>query len=179
MSKIKSIIILVVVAVLVIGLGLLIFPLNGQDSFAIGKSNYDFFWVSKSIKLGLDLEGGMYVVYAMDLEEIDPDQRDSAVEGTIANLEALLFSKGYTEATVTRQGNDKLRVEIPSVEDTASLMALIGDEEKAGYKTVTGTASVDAESGKNYFIRSDVGNHKFVIKQQENCFYEEQINRLL
>ena len=33
------------------------------------------------------------------------------------------------------------------------LMALIGDEEKAGYKTVTGTASVDAESGKNYFIR--------------------------
>lgn len=59
------------------------------------------------------------------------------------------------------------------------LMALIGDEEKAGYKTVTGTASVDAESGKNYFIRSDVGNHKFVIKQQENCFYEEQINRLL
>ncbi len=59
------------------------------------------------------------------------------------------------------------------------LMALIGDEEKAGYKTVTGTASVDAESGKNYFIRSDAGNHKFVIKQQENCFYEEQINRLL
>ena len=59
------------------------------------------------------------------------------------------------------------------------LMALIGDEEKAGYKTVTGTASVDAESGKNYFIRSDVGNHKFVIKQHENCFYEEQINRLL
>ena len=59
------------------------------------------------------------------------------------------------------------------------LMALIGDEEKAGYKTVTGTASVDAESGKNYFIRSDAGKHKFVIKQQENCFYEEQINRLL
>ena len=59
------------------------------------------------------------------------------------------------------------------------LMALIGDEEKAGYKTVTGTASVDAESGKNYFIRSDVGNHKFVIKKREDHFYEEQINRLL
>ena len=147
MSKIKSIIILVVVAVLVIGLGLLIFPLNGQDSFAIGKSNYDFFWVSKSIKLGLDLEGGMYVVYAMDLEEIDPDQRDSAVEGTIANLEALLFSKGYTEATVTRQGNDKLRVEIPSVEDTASLMALIGEPAELEFRDESGNVLI--EGGKH------------------------------
>jgi hypothetical protein len=59
------------------------------------------------------------------------------------------------------------------------LMALIGDEEKAGYKTVVGTASVDAESGKNYFIRSDAGTHKFVIKKREDHFYEEQINRLL
>jgi hypothetical protein len=59
------------------------------------------------------------------------------------------------------------------------LMALIGDEEKAGYKTAVGTASVDAESGKNYFIRSDAGTHKFVIKKREDHFYEEQINRLL
>ena len=59
------------------------------------------------------------------------------------------------------------------------LMSLIGDEEKAGYKTVVGTASVDAESGKNYFVRSSTGKHKFVIKQRENGFYEERINRLL
>ena len=147
MSKIKSIIILVVVAVLVIGLGLLIFPLNGQDSFAIGKSNYDFYWVSKSIKLGLDLEGGMYVVYTMDLEDIDSDQRDSAVDGTIANLEALLFSKGYTEATVTRQGNDKIRVEIPSVDDTASLMALIGEPAELEFRDESGTVLI--EGGKH------------------------------
>ena len=146
-SKTKSIIILVIIAVLVIGLALLIFPLNGQDSFAIGKSNYDFYWVSKSIKLGLDLEGGMYVVYAMDLEDIDPDQRDSAVEGTISNLEALLFSKGYTEATVTRQGNDKLRVEIPSVNDTESLMALLGEPADLEFRDESGKVVI--EGGKH------------------------------
>ena len=59
------------------------------------------------------------------------------------------------------------------------LMGLIGDEEKAGYEIVTGTASVDPETGKNYFVRSDSGKHKFVIKQRENRFYEEHINRLL
>ena len=59
------------------------------------------------------------------------------------------------------------------------IMSLIGDEEKAGYITVSGTASVDAESGRNYFIKNNTGKHKFVIKQRENCFYEEQIDRLL
>ncbi len=147
MSKTKSIIILVVLMVLVVGLTLLIFPLNGQDSFAIGNSNYDFRWVSKSIKLGLDLEGGMYVVYSMDLDSIETDQRDVAVEGTISNLEALLFSKGYTEATVTRQGNNKLRVEIPSVDDTASLMALLGEPAELEFKDESGNVLV--EGGKH------------------------------
>ncbi len=59
------------------------------------------------------------------------------------------------------------------------LLSLIGDEEKAGYETVTGTASVDPETGKNYFVRDVSGKHKFVIKRHENHFYEEQINRLL
>ncbi|MBO4980205.1 MAG: hypothetical protein J6D16_07340 [Clostridia bacterium] len=56
------------------------------------------------------------------------------------------------------------------------LMALIGDEEAAGYTVVAGVASVDAETGKNYFVRDHSGKHKFVIKQRENRFYEEQIN---
>ena len=58
-------------------------------------------------------------------------------------------------------------------------MALTGDEEKAGYETVTGTASVDPKTGKNYFVRSADGNHRFVIKKHENRFYAEQIDRLL
>ena len=59
------------------------------------------------------------------------------------------------------------------------LMALIGDEEKAGYRTVSGTASVDEHTGANYFKRSPTGLHKFVIKKYENAYYEEQINRIL
>ena len=59
------------------------------------------------------------------------------------------------------------------------LMGLIGDEEKAGYDTVTGTASLDHETGENYFLRKESGKHKIVIKKHEDHFYEEQINRLL
>jgi len=57
------------------------------------------------------------------------------------------------------------------------LMALIGDEEKAGYKTVRGWASLDAESGQNYFKRDENGGHCFVVKARPNEYYKEEINR--
>ena len=55
-------------------------------------------------------------------------------------------------------------------------MAIIGDEESAGYTTVSGTATVDGATGANYFVPSPNGKHKFVIKKYENEFYEKQIN---
>ena len=59
------------------------------------------------------------------------------------------------------------------------LMALIGDEEAAGYDTVTGTASVKSEDGTNYFAVSDCGKHKFVIKKYANDYYRDRINRMI
>lgn len=58
-------------------------------------------------------------------------------------------------------------------------MALIGDEDAAGYTTVCGTARVDAQTGLNYFTRDEKGKHRFVVKKFENSYYEEQINNLL
>ena len=45
--------------------------------------------------------------------------------------------------------------------------------------TVTGTASVNEQTGANYFKPNANGIHKFVIKKYENDYYEEQINNLL
>ena len=59
------------------------------------------------------------------------------------------------------------------------LMALVGDEELAGYRTVSGTASVDEQTGANYFVPNVCGRHKFVLKNYENAYYEDQINNLL
>ncbi len=59
------------------------------------------------------------------------------------------------------------------------LMALIGDEEKAGYEVVRGTATLDAEDGRNYFERSEGGRHCFVIKAHSDEYYKEQINTLI
>ena len=140
-TKKKAIVIAVVLALIMITLALFIFPLNGQDSFQIGNSNYDFYWISKSLRLGLDLEGGMYVVYEMDLEGVEnPDQ---AVESTIANLESILASNNYTEATVTRQGSNMLRVEVPAVQNTETLMNLLGEPAELEFRDSEGSVLIE------------------------------------
>ncbi len=139
MSKARATIFLVVLTILIVLLLLFTVPLNGQDSFPIGNSDYDFYWISKSIDLGLDLKGGLYAVYKADTSDFETTSAaDAAVEGVISNLSALLASKGYTEASVTKEGDNNIRVEVPNISDTEALMSLIGDPATLILKDYTG-----------------------------------------
>lgn len=60
-----------------------------------------------------------------------------------------------------------------------ALMAVIGDEEKAGYDTVTGKARLDAETGGNYFTEDENGTHKYVKMKFNPDYYADMINSLI
>ena len=60
-----------------------------------------------------------------------------------------------------------------------TLLAIIGDEEKAGYSVKTGTASVDKITGANYFKTDENGKHKFVIKEMPDEYYVRAINDIV
>ena len=57
-------------------------------------------------------------------------------------------------------------------------LALANDNEKAGYKTVKGYASVD-KNGKNYFRCRKDGKDEYVIKAKEDSYYSDLINDLI
>ncbi len=57
-----------------------------------------------------------------------------------------------------------------------ALMAVIGDEERAGYSAVTGKARLDAESGRNYFTEDKNGLHKYVVMKYPCEYYQKMIN---
>ena len=59
------------------------------------------------------------------------------------------------------------------------LMALVGDEEAAGYRVVRGKASVRAEDGANFFAEAPDGLHGYVVKTHEDAFYQAWIDRLI
>ena len=59
------------------------------------------------------------------------------------------------------------------------LMALIGDEKEAGYDTVTGTASVNEQTGANFFDERSDGSHKYVVRLHGSDYYKDKINEIL
>ena len=58
------------------------------------------------------------------------------------------------------------------------LMAIINDEEKAGYDVVCGTARADAGTGANNFTVGE-GIHKYVVKKFDDSYYADMINELI
>lgn len=92
-------------------------------TFHFGLTTFKSF--GSAIKLGLDLKGGIYAVYEMDSTE-DTTNLSNRMAGTRTRLENLLTSKGYTEATVVKEGSTRLRVEVPDVDDPGNIFDIIG-----------------------------------------------------
>ena len=67
----------------------------------------------------------------------------------------------------------------PSWDPMTALYAIVGDAGKAGYRRVSGTASVDPKTGQNSFIACDGGRHSYLVKEKEDRFYKEQIDEIL
>ncbi len=77
----------------------------------------------KNINLGLDLAGGVSVVYQAE-EGSDPTTDE--MNGALAVIQRRLDAKGYTEASAYIDGTDRIRVDIPGVEDANEAVSEIG-----------------------------------------------------
>ncbi len=88
----------------------------------IGK--YDVKPLTEAVQQGLDLRGGVYALY--EAQNTDIEEFDTKMSTTIDILRARLDGKGYTEATIAREGNARIRVEIPEVEDPNAILDIIG-----------------------------------------------------
>ena len=117
--KTKALISLIAILVIACLVGFL-----GLNGFGKGRMiNYLKPW-SEAISLGLDLRGGVYTVYQAD--DTSVDDFDAKMNSTVNILISRLTRQGFTEATVTRQGNDRIRVEIPNVSDPNQILSIIG-----------------------------------------------------
>ncbi len=72
----------------------------------------------KGVQLGLDLQGGIHIVYQADLSAIEPDQRADALDGAKAVLENRVNPLGVTEPLIQIQGEDRIIIELPGVDIT-------------------------------------------------------------
>ncbi len=112
----KSIITLCIVVLLVAVVGTL--AIGGTQ---VGK--YIVKPVGQAISLGLDLRGGIYAVY---LGDTTAENFDEQMDATVTIMRNRLTSAGYTEANITRQGSDRIRIEIPDVQDPNEILEIVG-----------------------------------------------------
>ena len=104
-----------------------------------------------NIRQGLDLQGGVSILYQADIENPSTENMNAAND----LLRRRLDDRGYTEATTVQEGVGQIRVDIPGVEDAEAAVAQIGASamltftDAAGNVLLTGEHVARATSGVN------------------------------
>ena len=107
MNRRNSLVFLAVLIIFVLAM-LVVFPV---EDGTIG---------GRDVRLGLDLQGGVHIVYEADLSAVEPGDEDEAVDGAAAILENRVNPLGVTEPVIQKLGGDRILVELPglSISDT-------------------------------------------------------------
>lgn len=86
---------------------------------------YDIGRIGDHVHYGLDLTGGVNVVLQAEGTD-DAEVTEEKMESTIAAIKKRVDSMGVSEATVTKQGDDRIRVSIPAIQDAQEALDMIG-----------------------------------------------------
>jgi preprotein translocase subunit SecD len=114
--------------------------------------------LSLSIKQGLDLQGGTHIVLqAVDTPEAKVDE--DAVQRVMQIIERRINELGLTEPIVQRQGERRIIVELPGINEPDKAIDLIGKTALLEFKD---------ESGKTVLTGKDLKDAKAQIDQNRN-----------
>ncbi|MEF9917921.1 MAG: protein translocase subunit SecD [Eubacterium sp.] len=86
---------------------------------------YDVGKIGDHVHYGLDLTGGVNVVLQAEATD-DSGITTEKMDSTVAAIKKRVDSMGVSEATVAKQGEDRIRVSIPSVQDQQQALDMIG-----------------------------------------------------
>ena len=117
---------------------------------------------ARNIKLGLDLSGGVSVTYQTVGDE-EPSAEDMA--DTIYKLQQRVQNYS-TEASVYKEGNNRINIEIPGVTDAGRVLEELGKpgslefQLSDGTKVLDGSEVASAQAGSR---KDSYGNSEFVV----------------
>lgn len=103
------------------------------------------FSANSGIKQGLDLSGGSVITY----EAITDTATDDQMSTVVSMLRKRLDNLGYTEATITKQGTKRVRIEIPDISDPEDAVAKIGATAKLTFTDKDGNVILDGADVKD------------------------------
>jgi len=111
MARRNTIVFFILLAIFAFAVCAIIYPMFGREE----------------MRLGLDLQGGIHMVYQADFSDVEPGTEAEAMNGAIAVIERRINVLGVTEPLVQKQGSDRILVELPGVSEAEKAKGLIGE----------------------------------------------------
>ncbi len=71
---------------------------------------------NKNFLLGLDLKGGLDLLYEADLSSVESGSEDEVMDGVVAVIANRINPLGVTEPVIERQGENRIRVQLPGLD---------------------------------------------------------------
>jgi len=89
-----------------------------------------------AIKLGLDLQGGMYLLLEVDKSKLGPAEAKNAVDQAMQIIRNRIDQFGVAEPTIQKQGDNRILVQLPGLLDQGRAKELIGQTALLEFKIV-------------------------------------------
>ncbi|SHF24079.1 preprotein translocase subunit SecD [Thermoanaerobacter uzonensis DSM 18761] len=133
--------------------------------FGINAGNYSISPVQKHIRLGLDLRGGVYV-----LEEAQGNVTQDAINKAIAVIRNRVDALGVTQPVIAQQGSNRIRVELPGMNDPDRAIQVIGK---------TAQLKFVGPDGKVILTGANVKDSKAVYAQTQTGVQQPEVTLVL
>src|SRR5882762_9379571 len=104
----------------------------------------------KAIKLGLDLQGGMYLLLEVDTSKLGPAEAKNAVDQAMQIIRNRVDQFGVAEPSIQRQGENRILIQLPGLLDQERAKSLIGQTALLEFKLLK-----TEEESKALFDRID------------------------
>jgi SecD/SecF fusion protein len=118
--------------------------------------------LGKQMKYGLDINGGVYVLLEAETDE-KGTEKSKVMEQTKSVLENRVNAMGISEASVSIEGDNRIRVEMPGVEDADEAIKQIGRTAQLKFLLADGTVVMTGDNVKDCTIASDSDNGGYEI----------------
>ncbi len=118
--------------------------------------------LGKQMKYGLDINGGVYVLLEADTDE-KGTEKTKVMEQTKSVLENRVNAMGISEASVSIEGDNRIRVEMPGVEDADEAIKQIGRTAQLKFLLADGSVVMTGDNVKDCTIASDSDNGGYEI----------------
>jgi preprotein translocase subunit SecD len=125
--------------------------------------DYEIRPFSKTIKRGLDLKGGISVVMEIQQDKVSTED----MERTIELLSMRVNKMGVSETVINKEGNKRIRIDIPDKFDTKEVLDTVG---KTGNLRFVGPDNSEILTGK------DVKDATAYIDQQGQAIIGLELN---